>query len=234
MSATRTLVLFDVDGTLLDTTGAGIDAVAMAGRELHGDGFDPHLVDYAGRLDPVIFRDLLRAHELAYGDEDVALFRERYGAHLPGAIGDTTTPCPGVVELIDALDAIDDVTLGLLTGNFPETGAIKLRCCGLDPERFGVRVWSTCPPEPERSLMPPVGVERWRALHDGAVPDDPRRVVVIGDTPEDVRCARANACRCLGVATGRYSAEELLACGADRAEETLESTSALCAWISGS
>lgn len=233
MNDARTLVLFDVDGTLLNTTGAGIEAVARAGRELHGDGFDAHKVSYAGRLDPVIFRELLRAHDAPHGAEHVQRFRERYGAHLAEALGTTTSACPGVFELIDALDADERVTLGLLTGNFPETGSIKLRACALDPERFAVRVWSTCPHEPLRSAMPPVGIARWRAMFDGAVPDDPRRVVIVGDTPEDVACAKANGCRCLGVATGRYSASDLLSCGADRAEETLEPTSALCAWISG-
>jgi phosphoglycolate phosphatase len=231
--AARTLVLFDVDQTLIDTLGAGIDAVALAGRELVGEHFDERIVDYAGRLDPVIFRDVLAAHDAPSGEEDVARFRARYAHHLPGAIDGYARVCPGARELVDALEPIDRVTLGLLTGNFEETGTIKLRACGIDPERFDVRVWSSCVPgpAPTREQMPPVGIERWRALLDGDAPTDPRRVVVIGDTVHDVACASANGCRSICVATGRYETNELVQAGADLVVESLEETAALVRWI---
>ncbi|GAB4520601.1 MAG: HAD hydrolase-like protein [Phycisphaerales bacterium] len=229
----RTLVLFDIDGTLLDTLGAGIEAVRRAGVELYGEHFDESRTEYAGRLDPVIFRDLLRAHEVDHGPEDVDRFRGRYAAHLPGAIDGRAGACAGAPDLVDALEREAHATLGLLTGNFPETGAIKLRCCGFEPARFPVHVWSTDAPgpEPRRTDMPPVGIERWRAMHQGETPDDPLRVVIVGDTPEDVACAKAHGLRCLGVATRRFTCDDLMDCGADRAVGTLEDVPSLVRWI---
>ena len=235
MSDRRTLILFDIDGTLLDTLGSGIEAVRLAGVELVGEGFDEHRTEYAGRLDPVIFRNLLRAHDVPHEHDDVARFRERYAHHLPGAIEGSAGACPGAHDLVDAIERQTHATLGLLTGNFPNTGSIKLRACGFEPERFAIRVWSSDAPgeHPVRPDMPPIGIERWRSLHDGAVPDDPRRVVIVGDTPEDVACAKAHDLRCLGVATERYSAGDLADAGADLAVDTLEETERLTAWIMG-
>ncbi len=233
MTDRRTLVLFDIDGTLIDTLGAGIDAVGAAGRELYGDQFDEWRVEYAGRLDPVIFRDLLRAHDVEHGPDHVHRFRERYAAYLPGAIEGKAGACAGALDLVTALEGDSLVTLGLLTGNFPETGSIKLRACGVEPDRFTIRVWSSDAPgtEPVRPDMTPVGIERWRTLLNGDTPTDPRRVVIVGDTPEDVLCAKAHGCRCLGVSTRRFSVQDLLDSGADHAVQTLEETDTLASWI---
>ena len=228
-----TLILFDIDGTLIDTLGAGINAVGRAGRELHGDHFDESRVEYAGRLDPVIFRDLLRAHKVPDDQHAVDAFRERYGAYLHEAIDGHAGACAGALALVDALEPLEHATLGLLPGNYPETGSIKLRACGFEPGRFTIHVWSTDAPGPEpvRSDMPPVGIERWRTLLNGDAPTDPRRVVIVGATPEDVKCAKAHDCRCLGVATHRYSAQDLFDSGADHAVETLQDTSAIASWL---
>ncbi|MEQ8850641.1 MAG: HAD family hydrolase [Phycisphaerales bacterium] len=225
------LMLFDVDGTLVTTSGVGIEAMRLAGRELFGDHFDAHAVEYAGRLDPLIITDLLRTHELPHGPDEIDVFRGAYRTHLTTLLDGRKCgrPCPGVPELLNALDAISDVTLGLLTGNYPDTGAIKLRACGIDPDRFTIAVWGMDSPHdpPDRTHLPPIGIARYEAIHG----QPPRGAVIIGDTPHDIRCAAANDCRSLGVATGKYSVAELNESGADLALEDLSDTDAVLKWM---
>ncbi|CAE7418834.1 yxaH, partial [Symbiodinium necroappetens] len=226
------LVLFDIDGTILRTFGLGVRAMGHAGRELHGQHFDEMRVEYAGRLDPLIIADLLVAHELEVHEDAVTDFRAMYGKHLGLILEQTPAElCPGVHELIDALEQTDGVTLGLLTGNYPETGAVKLRSGGIDPERFIIQVWGEDSPHdpPARTHLPPVGISRYLEKHQREI--DPRDVVIIGDTPEDIGCAKASGCRCIAVATGKYSTGELAEAGADLAVEDLSGTEALVGWI---
>lgn len=227
------LILFDVDATLITTSRTGILAMGEAGRSLFGDSFREDGVEYAGRLDPLIIADLLAAHGREADDRSMEAFRAAYRTALerhllrPG-VGRVL---PGVPELLDRLAASRDVTLGLLTGNYPDTGAMKLRACGLDPDRFPVRVWGSdaASKPPAREHLPPVGIERYRALH--GVDIDPGRVTIIGDTPHDVRCARVNGCRSLGVATGQFGVDALRDAGADHVVEDLSPTEEVASWL---
>lgn len=226
------LVLFDIDGTILRTFGLGVRAMGQAGRELHGEHFDELLVEYAGRLDPLIINDLLVAHELDVNDDATHTFRLTYRKHLELILEDTPAElCPGVNELIDALERTEGVTLGLLTGNYPETGAVKLRSGGIDPERFIIQVWGEDSPHdpPARTHLPPVGIERYLESRQREI--DPQDVVIIGDTPEDIACAASSGCRCIAVATGKFSTVELSAAGADLAVGDLSDTDAIVGWI---
>jgi phosphoglycolate phosphatase-like HAD superfamily hydrolase len=134
-----------------------------------------------------------------------------------------------VPELLDALEAIDEVTLGLLTGNMPDTGAIKLNACGIDLERFAVRVWGSDSPHdpPAREHLPAIGIERYLQLHGTPIQQD--RVTIIGDTPHDIACARAHDCRVLAVATGSYTIDDLA--HADRAVDDLSDTQEILRWL---
>ncbi|MEC9374518.1 MAG: HAD hydrolase-like protein, partial [Planctomycetota bacterium] len=191
------------------------------------------VIEYAGRLDPLIIEDLLTAHALATGPAEVDRFRDGYRRHLirlletPGV----ARPCPGVMDLLDALRGEEQVTLGLLTGNYPETGRIKLEAAGIDPARFHLAVWGSDSPHtpPARDHLPPVGIAKYREIRRAAI--EPERVVVIGDTPHDVRCALVNGCRALGVATGSYTVAQLEDVGAHRAVETLEDTDEVLRWL---
>lgn len=228
------LILFDVDATLITTSRAGILAMGGAGRELYGPGFDESRVEYAGRLDPLIIADLLRAHGREATDGEIERFRAGYRAHLERLLADRSRarPCPGVLGLLDALEsAAAGPALGLLTGNFPETGAIKLRASGVMPERFTVRVWGCDSPRipPARDHLPPVAMERYLAAFGRALA--PGEVTIVGDTPHDIACARAHGCRSLGVATGQFSVELLRASGADLAVRDLSDTASLAAWL---
>lgn len=227
------LILFDIDATLLTTGGAGITAMGRAGRALFGDHFDERAVEYAGRLDPLIINDLLAAHALEPTPEAMGRFRDSYHEHLGVLLGASgvSLPCPGVLELLDRLAQAEGVTLGLLTGNFPETGALKLRAGGIDPERFSLAAWGSDSPDdpPAREHLPPVAMERYRVLHEREVRAE--HVTIIGDTPHDVSCARAHGCRVLGVATGMFPVEALMASGADRAVESLADTDDIAHWL---
>jgi len=226
------LTLFDIDGTILRTFGLGVRAMGQAGRELHGEHFDEHRIEYAGRLDPLIINDLLTAHEVEAHDEAVGIFRATYRKHLGQILEETPAElCPGVGELIDALERTPGMTLGLLTGNYPETGEMKLRSGQLDPERFAIRVWASDSPHdpPARDHLPPVGIERYLELHKREL--DPQDAIIIGDTPADIDCAKASGCRCIAVGTGKYTPDELTKAGADLAVEDLSHTEMLVDWI---
>jgi phosphoglycolate phosphatase-like HAD superfamily hydrolase len=229
------LILFDIDATLLTTTRAGIKAMGSAGRELYGPAFDEHAVEYSGRLDPLIIRDLLTVHGHPAHEAAMDAFRAGYRKHLGALLEDRSLarPCPGVMALLDAIPATREITLGLLTGNFPETGGMKLRAAGIDPDRFKVAAWGCDSPHspPARDHLPPVAMDR-QAARTGRRPD-PRSVVIIGDTPHDVACARAHGLRSLAVATGLFSVAQLEASGADRTVATLEDTSDIVSWLVG-
>lgn len=232
------LILFDIDATLITTSRTGIAAMGIAGRKLYGDAFNEHTVDYAGRLDPLIIGDLLRAHGHEVTPAAVTAFRDGYHAALEELLKPegVAGPCPGVPELLAALRAMDDAArpaLGLLTGNYEVTGSLKLRRSGIEPMDFAVRVWGDASKQdpPHRSHLPPLALVMAREILGVDVPAD--RATIIGDTPHDVSCAKDNGMRVLGVATGRYSRDELADAGADLALDTLEETDRVMNWLIG-
>ncbi len=220
------LLLFDVDATLITTSRLGIRAMGDAGREIFGTEFDESRVEYAGRLDPLIIGDLLRAHGQPPTPEHVSRFRDGYRSHLSRLLGERNTArtCPGVPQLLDALFAHTDLAVGLLTGNYPETGRIKLDAAGIDVDRFHLHIWGCDSPfdPPARDHLPGVALDRYYRRYERRA--DPGRVWIIGDTPHDIACARAHGCRSLGVATGMFSQGELARCGADHVAADLSAT----------
>lgn len=203
------LVLFDIDGTLLRSDGAGRRAVNRALREVFG-GTGPADYAFDGKTDPQIVRDLMR-HE-GHGDEridaDMQRLLERYVECLHeelSAPGFSARPLPGVPELLDALERRSDAIVGLLTGNIEPGARAKLAAVGIDYSRFRVGAFGS--DHEHRPRLPAVAQLRTRerlGVHvEGAA------MVVIGDTPADVTCGRSLGARAIGVATGRYSTEEL-------------------------
>lgn len=224
------LILFDVDGTLLLSSNQGAKAMQEAGKRIVGEHFTLAGVAFAGRLDPLIWADGMRQ---SGEDTDPAIhtaFRAAYGE----ALGRRLEPkgvayaLPGVGALVEALEQRPHTTLGLLTGNYPETGALKLRAAGVDPERFAVPVWGTDGPD-RRSLLP-VGLARYEALHGHALGRE--RVIVVGDTPHDIDCAHANGCVALAVATGpSYARADLEAHAPDLLLDDLTDTAGILRWL---
>ena len=233
--AERLLVLFDIDATLVTTSRAGIKSMEDAGRELYFEAFSIEGVNFAGRLDPLIIDDLLVANGLEPTARRREEMRAGYGRNLgrrlrvdgiAGALG-------GVADLVDRLAGDARFSLGLLTGNFPETGRMKLRACGIDSSRFPIQVWGCDSPHevPARNHLPAVAFERYEACFGEPIGGD--RTCVVGDTPHDVACAKANGCRCIGVATGSFSISALESAGADLVVTDLQETETIVEWLAG-
>jgi phosphoglycolate phosphatase len=230
------LVLFDIDGTLLLSKGAGMQCFLQAGSELFAREFSREGLYFGGGLDPLIWRSLCALNGIpeSAAAEQHDRFRVRYAQHLQArlASGTLAQALPGVPELLAALGARaarGEGTVGLLTGNYPETGALKLAAAGLSPEQFPVAAWG-CDGGHRRDLVP-VALARCEERTGRRV--RPEEVVIVGDTPHDVDCAAAHGCRSLGVATGAHPVEELAACGATRAVADLSDTGDILAWMTG-
>jgi phosphoglycolate phosphatase len=226
------LILFDIDMTMITSGGNGAKAMLEAGQELFGPSFHVEGVSFAGSLDPVIFSRALRNNGQPDTADNHRAWRERYAnrlaarLHTPGLV----RTLPGVMTLLDEVER-SHATLGLLTGNFEETGSLKLKAAGIEPSRFEVRVWGDESPHvpPRRDHLVRVGMDRARAVREADIAGE--AVVVIGDTPHDVQCALAHGCRCLAVATGRSTIQELKDAGATHAVDDLSDTRGVLSWL---
>ena len=202
------LLLFDIDGTLILTGGAGSRAMTRAFAVTHGLEDALKKVDLAGRTDRIIMRDALTHAGLPHEDVDVDAFRTAYCAALREEI---TQPgngrrglLPGVRPLLDALAGRDDVRLALLTGNFRASAEIKL--AEFDVWRYFT--WGAFADDAiERDDLIAVAHARHETEHGHVM--EPDAVVVIGDTPHDIRCARAGGAKTVTMATGNYGLESL-------------------------
>ena len=224
------LILFDIDGTLLWTDGAGRRAVTRAlERET---GISNPAADYRfdGKTDMQIVRDLLAAgdHPGANDPDKIRVVCEHYVALLEGELersAGRVRTLPGVVELLDALEPMDDVTLGLLTGNVMDGARLKLGAVGIAFERFTVGAFGS--DSAVRNELPAVAATRTEARH-GFRPVGPD-MVVVGDTPADVECGKTYGARTVAVATGSYGAVALSGAGADHTFQDLSDTQAVLA-----
>lgn len=219
------LVLFDIDGTLLLTAGAGRRAIVAAISEAVGHSDSLHQVRFDGKTDPQIVAELLEAagHRGPHARDLVDALCRRYVDLLAQELKRPTTRTtimPGVVELLIRLEAEPGVVLGLLTGNVAEGATLKLRSGGLDPRRFRVGAYGS--DAAHRPDLPSIAARRAETFF-GRVPSG-SEVVIIGDTPADVACGECISARAVAVATGAYSITDLEACGPHAAFETLSDT----------
>lgn len=221
------LVLFDIDGTVLLSDGAGKRAVQRALVEVFGSHGPPdHRFD--GKTDPQIIRELMRhdGHADDHIDDRLGPVIDRYVAMLGeelDAPGHRPYLLPGVAELLDALEARADVIIGLLTGNVLDGARAKLSAVGLDPDRFIVGAFGS--DHERRAELPAIARRRTEETLGHFVSGED--IVIIGDTPADVHCGRSLGVRAIGVATGRYSCAELLECGAFAVFDDLSDTGAV-------
>ena len=203
------LVLFDIDGTLLNSGGVGRASMQRALNEVFGSPGNPSY-RYDGKTDKQIVRDVMRleGHTDEHIDSRMTALIDRYLDGLREGIESRkfdVRPLEGVVELLDALEAREDVVLGLLTGNV-ETGArAKLSAAGIDPDRFRVNAFGS--DHEHRPRLPAIAQRRFGETLGISVSGE--KVVVIGDTPADIECGRELGARAIGVASGHYSVDDL-------------------------
>ena len=222
-------MLFDIDGTLISSAGAGRRALDRAFEQLFGIRGAFESIELAGRTDLVIVRDALRAHRIGERDRDWTRFWDGYVEALAAEMRRDRPGrqvLPGVLPLLQTLAARGDRAMALLTGNVRASARLKL-------ERFDLWQYFVCgafgDDAPDRNGLVPIALER--ITHHGYPRMPATRIVVIGDTPHDVACAAAAGARSLAVATGSSSVEQLRAAGADVVFESLADTRRVVAAI---
>jgi len=217
----RCLVLFDIDGTLLHG-GPARGAFETAMVDVFGTAGPIDTWEFSGKTDPQIARELLTeaGFEAAQIDSGLPRLWSRYldemAARLPMQ---PTRTLPGVAELLQELERVGDIGLGLVTGNLLDGARLKLESVGLQ-SRFPVGAFGS--DREVRNELPGIAVRRarehWRRDFS------PREVVVVGDTPRDVDCGRFFGTRTVAVATGNFDRECLRAAGADAVLEDFGNT----------
>jgi phosphoglycolate phosphatase len=212
-------VLFDIDGTLLVTGGAGAVAWQRAFRELHGIDADIEEHTHAGMTDPeiagIVFRDVIGRD----GDEsERAAAIAGYLSHLEDAVNESTgyRVMPGIEALLPRL-AGEGVLLGLVTGNIEAAAQIKLARAGLN-RFFAFGGYGS--DSSDRTELTKRAVERGGVVSGS--PLDLAATIAVGDTPRDVKAGHGAGIKVAGVATGNYSVEQLREAGADWALATVE------------
>ncbi len=228
------LILFDIDMTLLETDHIGISLLEAAGRALFHERFSAEGISFGGCLDPVIIAQMLINNDLDPTPENILSLRAHYHAGLERTSSERSIAkaLAGAHELVHATRAHDEIdAIGVLTGNYPETGSIKLRSAGFDPDHFVINAWGDASPHPEphRSDLPPVAIAGFAKVYQREITAD--RVIIVGDTVHDVSCALDNDCRVLAVATGHATREELETAGAHLVVDDLSDTQALLDWM---
>ena len=207
-----TIALFDIDGTLLRAGGAGRRAVELALGEVLGGREDVDLqsVEFAGRTDPWIVSEALTKYGASPDDALISAVLRRYVSLLPEQLAQAEAfeVLPGVASLLTKLSERTDLVLGLGTGNTERAAYAKLARGNLD-SFFSFGGFGS--DHVERAELLRVGLERGRQR---AAEAREVRTVVIGDTPHDVRAARAIGAECVAVTTGSFDGSTLRAAGA--------------------
>jgi len=203
----KLLLLWDIDGTLITSGGAGMRALGAALRAVFAIDGSINDIDFAGRTDRWIMRQIFAKFALPATKENFARLTDGYIAALPAALRDRgVRALPGVPELLAGARARGDVALGLLTGNLRRGAEVKLSSRNL---------WAYFPfgafadDSEDRNRLGAHALRRARAHH--GVDFAPGDTWVIGDTPHDIVCARAFGARAAAVATGRHTVSELRA-----------------------
>lgn len=201
------ILLFDIDGTLMHSGGSGKHGMELAFQEIWGIPHSLENVLLSGQTDPKILLDAFQLHGLAWDDEKITQFQQRYFVHLMADMQRPRTTrrlMPGFPQLLDEIKKMPGIHLGLLTGNWIRGAEIKLEYYDLWKYfEFG----AFADDEMDRNKLVPHALRR--AEEKFGIRPTRDRVYVIGDTPRDIQCARPHGAVAVAVATGEYSVAEL-------------------------
>ena len=227
----RRLILFDVDGTLVDAGGAGKRALGEALLAVYGRTGAIEGFRMGGRTDPEIVRELLCGAGMPLEEVEAGLdaLWADYLRRLEDAVGGGgVRALPGTAALLERVEARGAPTvLGLLTGNLAEGARIKLEAAGLGFRRFAVGAFGS--DHWRRTELPAVAAARARERTGTEFRG--KEIVIVGDTPFDISCGAHLGVRTVAVATGRHSAAELASCGPDHLFEDLADPDAFWAAV---
>lgn len=228
-----TVVLWDIDGTLIRAGRIAGTVFAAAVESMFGVAADDHGVTYGGKTDPQIAREILAALSIDH-DAEVHLPQllaalERGLAEGQEEMRDRGFVLPGVESVLARLHDRPDVIQSVLTGNTRANAVLKLETFALD-RWIDVEVGAYGSDNADRNRLVPLALARIAERHAAVAKD---RTWVVGDTPFDAACARAGGVRCLLVATGHASREELEAAGAELVVDDLNDTDAIVSLLTG-
>jgi phosphoglycolate phosphatase-like HAD superfamily hydrolase len=228
------LVLFDIDGTLIDSGGAGSRALDMAFEEVLSIKSAMDGIRMAGKTDLQIIRESLSRTDIPFSSDFMPRLKESYLRHLRIELKRAGTGGlppkslnPGVTDLLDFLLSAQGIRVGLLTGNMQEGAWIKLKAFGIH-RYFSYGAFGS--DHEDRNKLLPAALEMYRRI--SGLNASYRDCVVVGDTPMDVNCSKPYGAYSLAVATGPYSVADLQATGADAVFETLPGGDELLSLIS--
>ena len=218
------LLLWDIDGTLVYMDRAGERALLMAIRDLYGRDLGGRLpVDLRGRTDTSIIRDLFVFLDMPSNPEEEKRLQLAYLSHMPATMpAGKARVLAGIREALDAVHAHPEIHQALLTGNLKEGARLKLSYFGLwDYFEFG----AFADDSPIRDELGPFALAR--AEESLGIKFPPGNVYIIGDTPHDIACGNAIGAKTIAVATGAFSVEELAALNPTHTFADLSDTQAL-------
>jgi phosphoglycolate phosphatase len=205
------LILFDIDGTLLHSGGAGEKALRLALKDRFGRDDDLNKVEIAGKTDAAIARQIFSLHGIEATPENLAQFFDGYLHHLENLLPQMRGHLlPGILELLEKLRERPDVVLALLTGNLSCGAELKLTHYGVwHFFKFG----AFADDHHDRNELGRFACARARENHGIEFPCE--RIFVLGDTPHDIACGRAFGAKTVAIATGSYTREQLAECEPD-------------------
>lgn len=220
------LVLFDIDGTLIDSGGAGVRALDLAMKDLFAIENAFEGISMAGRTDSQIIREGLLKHAIS-ADGTIDAVIHAYLRYLSREIlNDRKHVKPGIYETLRVLQTLENLTTGLLTGNLEKGARIKLEPFGLN-EYFPSGAFGS--DDEDRNNLLPIAVKRFEKLFHREF--EINGCIIVGDTPRDVECAHSHGAMCIGVATGPYSYDDLLEAGADHVVHDLTDQTAVLQFL---
>ena len=215
------LVLFDIDGTMLSSEGVGVRSIEETCEKMFGKPCSLEGIPVGGRLDPLIWNDVCEKYEIETSQELHDAFRASYTEVLLKNIVSTQVKIlPGVQQLVEELHAMEHVALGLVTGNYEETGKMKVEQAGFDSSIFAANAWGT--DGKVRNDLPPVAIAKY---------GEGGPVVLLGDTIHDVTSGKSSGCKVIAVCTGSHDRATLAASDPDLLLEDLAETEAVLHWI---